>query len=358
MVDDELSGGLRVEPEFRDGADAAFVEYRPVAPGLATVVGHQEKGVAGECGHEAAADPAILKVNELHLIEAGGFHPVVHFLPRQAGVIAGKEEGKKSDGISVQIAGHKDARAAGFNGVKISVHGAGLVGGAVEREAFQVGGGAGERDRHGVLRDDGQAGNGEQGDRRLHGNLIVAGQSGVRYPYAVQTVERQGSFFRFWARPFEHGKTPGPAADLLVERTLVFGSHASAAAFLRNFAGDSFAVRGLQSVVTQLSPVSGMQELAEQWIERLALLMVTGRVEVVEQIPRGTSAETTTRQAASPTPYVPRRAEVPEPVEVVEAPTFSASHADEEAQVKALVEAARHGTPFCEECAKAALADG
>ena len=175
----------------------------------------------------------------------------------------------------------------------------------------------------------------------------------------MQTVERRGSFFRFRVRPFDPVDADAKPSDLLLERELVFGADGAAAAFLRNFADDPFALRGFQSVLAQLGDSGSVQEMRDQWIDRLARHLSSGRVTVVEQTPRspgGKSTEGSQTASAPIPPPVPRRLEQAVPVVVPDPPTFSPATVDEEAQVQTLIKAAEDGTPFCEECAKAAAA--
>lgn len=170
----------------------------------------------------------------------------------------------------------------------------------------------------------------------------------------MQTVERQGSFYRFRLHPFDPDDSGGRPSNLLLERVLKFGTPASAATFLRHFAVDPFAVRGLQSILERLGPWCSVHGTSDQWIELLAPFLASGRVVVVEQTPRAPAGEST-KDAPSPPPMPPPlRRSGPTPPEPDPA-TFSPS-ADEEAQAQALIEAAKNGTPFCEECARAAAA--
>lgn len=173
----------------------------------------------------------------------------------------------------------------------------------------------------------------------------------------MQTVERQGSFFRFRLRPFDPEDPGGGSSELLLERELTFGTPSAAAAFLRHFAHDPFAVRGLHSVLARLGPATSIHEMPDQWIERLAQHLAAGRVAVVEQVPRAPAGESSEVKGPSPAsmPPPPRRAETPQSAPEQDKSTF-AHTSDEEAQAQALVDAAKNGTPFCEECAKAAAA--
>ena len=192
-----------------------------------------------------------------------------------------------------------------------------------------------------------------------HSASIVAGR-GLRYPGRVQTVEWRGSFFRFRVYPFDIQESELEPSKLLLEREVDFAGVAGAAAFLRQFAGDPFAARGLQAVLARVDTSSPVHELPDQWIERLAVHLHSGRVTVNEQVPRAPSGKATDG-GGSPTPVRPLTRSSyqssPSNQTALES-TFPPQTSDEPAQAQALISAAKNGTPFCEECARAAAASG
>jgi hypothetical protein len=169
-------------------------------------------------------------------------------------------------------------------------------------------------------------------------------------------VVQYGISYRFRTTPFGPSEPPSNPAEVLLERRLYFENNRAALAFLRSFSTNPFAVRGFQTLLSGLGFHHRFDEPRDEWMDRLALSLVTGRVSVIEIVPKSTGSESSERPAERmPTAPPPRRKQPEPPVEPVEPSTFAAD-SDEEAQVQTLVDAARSGTPFCEACARAAAA--
>lgn len=174
------------------------------------------------------------------------------------------------------------------------------------------------------------------------------------------TVKRQGSHYYFQVRPVEpvagevHYK--GNPGGLSTTHELSFQNSAAAAAFLRHFAPDQYAVYQFQVLLSWLGLQQGLIEVPEQWIERLAPYLASGRVSVMELVPLAPAnpdAQGRTNEATT-TPPPKRKDPDPAPVEQQDPATFA--DVDEDAQVQTLVQAAQSGAPFCEACARAAAA--
>ena len=169
-------------------------------------------------------------------------------------------------------------------------------------------------------------------------------------------VVQFGITYRFRTTPFEPSKPDAHSTDVLLERRLYFENNRAAIAFLRHFANNLFAVHGFQKLLSSIGLKRRFDEQQDEWMERLALSLVTGRITVIEIVPKDPAGDST---EGRPAPVVatppPRRKQADPPPEPVEAATF-APDSDEAAQVQTLVAAAQSGTPFCEACARAAAA--
>ena len=173
----------------------------------------------------------------------------------------------------------------------------------------------------------------------------------------MSTVVQYGISYHFRTAPFEvAAEPPANSADVLLERRLYFENNHAALAFLRPFSRNLFATREFHSLLARLGFGQRFNEQQDEWMERLALSLVTGRVTVIESVPKAPATESVERppERMKTTPP-PRRAQPSPPPEQPEQSTFSAD-ADEPAQVQTLVAAAQSGTPFCEACARAAAA--
>src|SRR5882724_5247221 len=127
----------------------------------------------------------------------------------------------------------------------------------------------------------------------------------LRYPGRVQTVERYGSLFQFRVRPFDAVDPKAKTSELIIVHDLEFSNHDAAATFLRKFSGNALAIRGLESIVLQAGGVRQFDELPEQWIDRLAPHLVSGRVVVAEQVPRAPAGDASEVPGPSPQPTPP-----------------------------------------------------
>ena len=176
---------------------------------------------------------------------------------------------------------------------------------------------------------------------------------------SVLTVQQHGITYRFRTRLYEAGDHLANPYEILIERRIYFENTRAAVAFLRRFSGNAFAVRGFRQMLSTPGFGSARRhdELADDWMDHLGLHLVTGRLAVIESIPRVPSGESGERSApvVAVSRPAPRKEVTPARVEEVEGATF-AGDADEEAQVKTLIDAAQAGTPFCEACARAAAA--
>ncbi len=177
------------------------------------------------------------------------------------------------------------------------------------------------------------------------------------------TVQQHGITYRFRTRLYEGGDHLSSPYEILIERRIYFENTRAAVAFLRRFKDDAFAVRGFRQMLAKpgFGSTRRHDELVDDWMDHLALHLVTGRLAIIESIPRVPSSSSDERGGGtSVAPPVsrpaPRREPPPPLIEETEQLTFS-SDADEEAQVQALVAAAQAGTPFCEPCARAAAAE-
>ena len=168
-------------------------------------------------------------------------------------------------------------------------------------------------------------------------------------------VVQFGISYRFRTTPFEAVEPASNPGEVLLERRLYFENNRAAAAFLRHFSTNPFAVGGFQNLLSQVGFGPRFDDQADGWIERLALTLVTGRVTVIEIVPKAIATDSVARPAErAPITPPPRRKPADPPPEQPEQSTFSVADADEEAQVQTLINAAQSGTPFCEACARAA----
>ncbi len=91
-VDHERAVGGAIKPKALNGSDASFFKNRPLAPGLAAVGSDQQKRITWRALQVGAGNPAILKIDELDLIETRGVNAGLRFGPRAPAVFGCEQD--------------------------------------------------------------------------------------------------------------------------------------------------------------------------------------------------------------------------------------------------------------------------
>ena len=170
----------------------------------------------------------------------------------------------------------------------------------------------------------------------------------------VPSISRAAAAYYFV--PWNAAGPEKAAEESALDSTLSFRSARQACDFLRAVARGRLAFAELRRLARSADNPDLSRYSDEQVLQRVGFLLVNGHLSVVERLYHAYSS-TATAGAASPA-YEPPPAER-QPAKREPPPpdpeTFSADVLQDD-QAATLVNAARNGVPFCEECEKARLA--
>jgi hypothetical protein len=157
------------------------------------------------------------------------------------------------------------------------------------------------------------------------------------------SIETQSTEYIFyWAG--EESELPTSGAETGTAE-IAFGSEAQALQFLRRFPG----LFEFRTLLQQRNPGLVYRWRNEDILGKVAECLIERRLLVMKRWRQATVSQPSASGAAGAVKVARREVESAEPAEP---PTFLNNH-DGDAQAQTLIEAAEHGTPFCEECPKA-----